>query len=144
MPTTHEMVFALWPSVQEMARDLGESPMALVECKYAGTMPEPRHDEMIIKRAIFLGKKVTREKIARARRLEELDHVRDDRKAVIKSFYERAGGVSAVAEEVGASVNALRMAQSRGTLPKIHKHAMFKIAERIGSPLDEELFEALR
>ncbi|MBR9766003.1 MAG: hypothetical protein GYB53_21430 [Rhodobacteraceae bacterium] len=61
-----QIVFELWPSVAQMARDLGEKDVTVRAWKARGSIPAGQ-DVKLVKAASELGKALTYEHLARLR-----------------------------------------------------------------------------
>jgi len=136
-------IYGLWPSIGEMARDLDEAPSELLSRREDGDLPDPRHDNRILMRAIYMGKYLRQAHLTEMRRRRQMRPFADERREVIGEFFDAAGGLSLLAHKVGSTPNALRVAKNRARLPRKLKHELMTIAQQIDYPLDDELFEAL-
>jgi len=142
MKDTHKIVWSLWPDIQLMARDLNESPAALVEAKYAEDIPNARHDRTIIQRAIFQNVKLNYDDLAKQRDHKVRALAVDDRQQIIQDFLDKAGGVDVVALFTGMSENSLYIAKSRGRLPQKKKYELKMLAQKVPFDLVDDLFKA--
>lgn len=125
-----------------MAESLNESPRVLIEAKCAKELPDERHDDRIIQRAVFNGVSLSHSDLQEHRRNLKLRHVRAHRSEAIQAFYDAVGGVDVVALTTGATANALYIAKSRDRLPQKYKYELKMMASKAGHDLDDALFKA--
>lgn len=59
-------IFDLWPTVADMAREIGENPTTVRSWRLRGSIPA-KYDLVIIERAKMRGREITFEQMARAR-----------------------------------------------------------------------------
>lgn len=140
-------VWSLWPSVGEMARDLMESPRALIELRESDALPDKRHDNAILARSLWCGVKLDRTQLelARLRRNSGKSRqiIKAERGDEIGAFYDACGGVAVLAKTLGVTRNYLHLAKSRAYLPRVMKYELMREAGRNGHDLSERLFEPL-
>jgi len=123
--TVYNTVWSLWPTIAEMARDLKESPGHLIEQRNGGFLPDERHDDDLLAKSMYNGKRlsITAIRAARSRPPDDrLKRGREKRTKAIAKFYDRAGGVKALAERTGATENILHLAKARAYLPRRWKY----------------------
>jgi hypothetical protein len=140
---TYARIWSLWPSIEDMARDLDESSVELAQVRDAGDIPAPRHDKNLIARSIFMGKPLSVADFAAHRNRRKVDVIRHDRSRKIHEFYEQAGGADNLARLVKASQNALHICKHRGVLSRSRKFEFMQVAQKIGFELPDELFTPL-
>jgi len=133
----------LWPSIGEMARDLDDSPSELLRRRVNGDLPDPRHDPIILARAMHQDVYMRQHHLAAIRATKERKPEITERKEKIGEFFNDAGGAVVVARKAGTSANALRVAKARARLPASLKHELVTLAREIGHDLDLDLFEPL-
>lgn len=139
--TTLDIVWSLYPSVDEMAEDLKESPRVIREAQDRGVALHARHDHTLCLRARFLGKKLTMKDLAEARkRSPHHEREKDERRDAIQEFFDACGGVPVVHKKLGVRPNYLYLAKTRGWLPRVMKYEMMMLAEEKGHKLDPDLF----
>jgi hypothetical protein len=137
---TYARIWSLWPSIEDMAVSLDESPAVLKRARDIGDIPDRRHDPVIKARGIFMGKHVTDDALALHRARRAIDAKRHARGLTIGLLYDLLGGVDAVALEIGLSVNALQACKSRGVLSRRWKYELKTLAKTVDFILDDELF----
>lgn len=138
-------VWSLWPSIAVMAKDLNESVRVLIEQRERGELPDARHDEALVTRAMMLNKPLTIPDLREERKKGGVAQQIASRQETIVKFYEAAGGVKALMQEVGADRrNYLDLAKARGYLPRARKYEFMRVAERIGFDLPSEIFLPVR
>lgn len=142
--TISQRVFSLWPTIGEMARDLNESPGVLLDLRKDGLVPDARHDEMIVGRAFYMGKRLTQADLIEARKNKRPDILKADRRDRIDKFFRACGGYMELAKALGCTPNVLVLAKSRAYLPKAWKSKILAHAEKIDHTLEDELFQMLR
>lgn len=140
MKDTHAIIWSLWPTIKEMAHDLGEIASDLVRMKYRGDIPGPKHDKKILLRAVYEGATLRATDIQDYRRRDITNNFIAIRRDKIGQTYNALGGVSVVARKTGASTNILYVAKSRGRLPVKHKYELMMLAQDRGVSIDESLF----
>lgn len=130
-----------------MSRDLNESPRVLIEQREAQELPDRRHDDVLITRALWTGTKLTRSELEVARQrsntAKSREIVKQERQAEIQAFYDACGGVPVLAKRLRVTQNYLRLAKSRAYLPRVAKYEMMEEAKRNRHKLSERLFEPL-
>lgn len=136
-------IYLMWPSIVEMARDLGESPSELLRRREAGDLPDPRHDQKIIARALFVDKYLRQRNLDEMRRLSEKKVEVRNRKTRIREYYHRMGGTGIVAEKLGVTPNTVRLWCHRARLPAKFKFELKNLSDDRGVDLDLDLFEAV-
>lgn len=136
-------IWSLWPSLDEMGRDLNESPVELARVRDAGDIPDAKHDKIILARSIYMGKPLTADDFASHRVRRETEAVREERSRKIGEFYEAAGGSDNLARLVNASQNALHICKHRGVLSRSRKFEFKQVAQKIGFDLPDFLFAPL-
>ena len=138
MSTVANRIYALWPSLEEMALDLDTSPNLLKRQKDAGKVPEDRHDSALLLRARSQGRRLTRAEICEARRTNPMSLAA--RRQIIGDFYERAGGVQRVSARTGVSTAHLYANKSKGWLNRTARLEYRALADECGFPLPDEIF----
>lgn len=139
--TTLDIVWSLYPSVEDMATDLKESPRVIREAMETGTALDARHDHALVVRARFLGKRLTMEDLMEARkRSPHHEREKDERRDAIQAFYDACGGVPVLHKKLGVRPNYLYVCKTRGSLPRAMKYEMMLEAERNGYELAPDLF----
>lgn len=133
-----ERVFKLWPSIQKMAADLGVAPSDLIELREAGDIPAPKHDDVIVARALYEGVSITRAHLAKHRQAQVQ---KEKQKKVIAGLISRAGGARKLSSAIGTSENVVRLASSRGYLPRRHKYEIMMAAQSMNFVLPDDIFE---
>lgn len=135
----------MWPSIAEMARDLNESPAHLIGQRESGELPDSRHDETLVARAIYTGKRITRDDLRNARSRKSLQHnaEKKERTEKIANFYKEYGGVARLSEHTGINRNILWLAKSRAALPRVWKYELKMAAKKINHALPDYLFTPL-
>lgn len=139
--TSVTRVYALWDSIRDMAADLDESPMRLIEAREAGRLPDPRHDRTILLMAGSNGKTLRQDDLDRMRAKPMDPSQRKARSASIRDWFTQVGGVDVVARVAGCTANSLNIAAHRGSLPRSHMFPLMQFAKQRGVPLDEALFQ---
>lgn len=137
-------VWSLWPSIREMADDLGESVMTLIDARSEGRLPNKRHDEIIVKRAIHEGVRLTKIDLQTERQKPPLKVRREEGKELIARFYEACGGEAELSEQVGCTKNYLAIAKCRGYLPRARKYEFMMAAEQAGFTLPGHAFDPIK
>lgn len=95
--STIRKIWGMWPDIETMAEELGDSVNALRRERDAGRLPDSRHDRAIVVRARAMNRRITYAVLSDLRsRRPEIELA--DRKAMIAKFYEAAGGEKAVSE----------------------------------------------
>lgn len=145
--STLRKVWSLWPTIGEMARDLNESPRLLIEQRENEELPDKRHDDALLIRAVWAGVRLDRMSLDAARlrqnSAKSRQIIKDERAAEIQAYFDACGGVPVLAKRLGVTKNYLHLAKSRAYLPRSSKYEMMKEAERQGHDLSERLFDPL-
>jgi hypothetical protein len=137
---TYARIWSLWPTIEDMAVSLDESPAVLKRARDIGDIPDRRHDPIIKARGIYVGRHVTDDGLAFHRARRAIHAQRHARGLTIGLMYERLGGIDAVALKIGLSVNALQVCKSRGVLSRRWKYELKTLAETVDLILDDDLF----
>lgn len=134
-----ERVWALWPSVQQMALDLDESVVALGKAKLDGRLPDPRHDQQLLLRARALGRRLKQEQLDAVRQVRP-EIILADRREIIQGFYDACGGVAAVRDRTLVDRNQLYVNKTRGFLNSTTRDEYLAMAAEVGFTLPEQIF----
>lgn len=111
------------------------------------SLPDRRHDDALMIRAMWADVRLTRLMLETARlrknAAKSREIIKAERVSEIQAYYDACGGVTVLAKRLGVTNNYLHLAKSRAYLPRSSKYEMMKEAERNRHPLSERLFEAL-
>ena len=145
MSQIFDRVWALWPDIDTMAASLEESPHELKRARRAGQLPDKRHHRLLLARATWTNTPLKYEHLQRERErnIPVEASVKERRSVQIGELYDALGGREVVADNVGMSRNALKIAKARGRLPMAKKFEFVEFAKGRGVTIDMRLFDAI-
>lgn len=133
-------VYTLWPTIEEMAEALMESPRVLRDARERDRLPDEKHDRAIVVRARAIGlRRITLKAMHELRRNPPAFDM-EDRRNAIAALYGAAGGIKAAAERVGITPAFCYANKTRGYLNRTNKHEWIALAEDLGFYLPPVLF----
>lgn len=141
---TYARTWSLWPTLSEMAADLGQPEEKLLRQRDAGDVPDACCDGLVVAKAAAAGKPLTADDLAAHRARRAVDEVRERRRAQIGEFFELAGGTDVVARHVAMTRNALNICKHRGTLSRLRKFEFMTLAAKIKAQLNDDMFTPIR
>lgn len=143
MRTAVSTIWGLWPNIVEMAHDLNDSATILQGQKECGLLPDERHDDVIVARAMYLGALITKKDIVRLRRelrpREAIKREREWGESKIAELVERCGGPKAVSDLTGLTAKHVKVIRARGKIPARLKGVFRDLAERHGMRWPEDI-----
>lgn len=127
----HSVVFDLWCNIKEMSAELGVSVSELLDMRGSERLPDAKHDEVILVKARDKGVTITK---------DDLHALRNARQNRIGAIYKALGGPKVVADQLGTSPNALRIAKSRGRIPQRFRYDLTEMAKKKKVTVAADLF----
>lgn len=141
---TYARTWSLWPSLSEMAADLGQPEEKLLRQRDAGDLPDACCDGLVVAKSAAAGKPVTADDLQAHRARRASDEVRERRREQIAEFFDLAGGTDIVARHVDMTRNALNICKHRGTLSRLRKFEFMALAAKINQQLTDDIFTPIR
>lgn len=135
-----DKLWMLWPSLEEMAKDLDESPVELRRLRKSGDIPDSRHDETIIARSLYCDSPLQRDDLNRLRKRRSRNSEIRRRQKVMKDFCAAAGGNATVSEKTGLTRNTINICIYRGYFSKVNKFEIMELARSVPFELPDHLF----